>query len=97
MLVDAILLVRLITVHPISRIGPVRFALLMFLPIIIKAARVVNITLYIYQLSSMARSPDGAQKISTAWLTLPYLKIEWIAQVVDNWSVTHLLISPYEF
>lgn len=97
MLVDAILLVRLITVHPLSRIGLVRFALLMFLPVTLKVARVVNLTLYIYQLNILARSLNAFQKIDAAWLALPYVKIEWIAQVVDNRSVPHSLTPPYEF
>ncbi|KAG6380031.1 hypothetical protein JVT61DRAFT_8111 [Boletus reticuloceps] len=84
MLVDAILLVRLITVHPLSRVGFVRFALLTSLPITLKVARVVNSILYMNQLTIMANDPNALQAIGTAWLTLPYVKIEWIAQVVDN-------------
>ncbi|KAG6373717.1 hypothetical protein JVT61DRAFT_6391 [Boletus reticuloceps] len=84
MLVDAILLVRLITVHPLSRVGFVRFALLTSLPITLKVARVVNSILYMNQLTIMANDPNALQAIGTAWLTLPYIKIEWIAQVVDN-------------
>ncbi|KAF8452310.1 hypothetical protein L210DRAFT_3383707 [Boletus edulis BED1] len=84
MLVDAILLVRLITVHPLSRVGFVRFALLTSLPITLKVARVVNSILYMNQLNIMANGPNALQVVGTAWLALPYIKIEWIAQVVDN-------------
>jgi hypothetical protein len=97
MLVDVILLVRLITVHPLSHIGLVRFTLLTSLPIALKVARTVNIILYINQLSIVANGPHAFQEVNSAWLTLPYLKIEWIAQVVDNRSIPHYLTPPYEF
>lgn len=87
MLVDTILLVRLITVHPLSRIGLARFILLTSLPITVKVTRVVNVFIYIDHLSTMARGPTAFQRIDSAWITLPYMKIEWIAQMVDNRSV----------
>ncbi|KAF8550791.1 hypothetical protein OG21DRAFT_1397578, partial [Imleria badia] len=74
MLVDSILLVRLV----------VRFVFLTSLPIGLKVTRVVNVILYINQLSVMANGPNAFEKVDSAWLTLPYMKIEWIAQVVDN-------------
>lgn len=97
MLVDAILLVRLITVHPLSRVGLVRFALITSLPIALKVTRTVNIILYINQLNIVANGPHAFQEVDSAWLTLPYLKVEWIAQMVDNRSVPHYLTPPYEF
>ncbi|KAG9312762.1 hypothetical protein JVU11DRAFT_7197 [Chiua virens] len=88
MLADAILLVRLITVHPPSRIGRLRFALLMFVPITLKVARLINLSLYIHQMSIITRNPNAFEHAASAWLTLPYVKIEWIAQVVDNGYVS---------
>lgn len=97
MLADTILLVRLITVHPLSRVGPVRFVLLTALPITLKVARVINLALYTNQLCVEANGPDGLETIAFAWLTGPYMKIEWIAQVVDNRSETRFPNSLYGF
>lgn len=97
MLVDAILLVRLITVHLPNRIGLLRFMLLTSLPITLKITRVVNIILYINQLNIVANGPNAVQKINSSFFTLPYIKIEWIAQVVDNRSMLHTLAPLYMF
>ena len=83
-LVDLILLVRLISVHPLSHLGLARFVLLTSLPVLLKIARVVNIIIFIKVLVDAARGPLGPENIAIAWATTPYLKIEWSAQVVDN-------------
>ncbi|KAF8551394.1 hypothetical protein OG21DRAFT_286145 [Imleria badia] len=83
-LVDLTLLVRLISVHPLSHLGLTRFALLTTLPILLKAARVVNLIIFIKVLVDAARGPLGPENIAVAWATKPYLKIEWSAQMVDN-------------
>lgn len=58
MLVDAISLVCLFTVHPPCRIGLVRFVLLIPVPIALKGARVANMILYTYHLTVLAKGPD---------------------------------------
>ncbi|KAF8548013.1 hypothetical protein OG21DRAFT_816128, partial [Imleria badia] len=83
-LVDLILLVRLISVHPLSRLGLTRFALLTTLPILLKAARVVNLIIFIKVLTDASRGPLGPENVAVVWATKPYLKIEWSAQMVDN-------------
>ncbi|KAF9220712.1 hypothetical protein BS17DRAFT_313955 [Gyrodon lividus] len=83
-LVDLILLVRLIAVHPLNHVGPMRFVLLTSLPILLKVARIVNMVMFIKVLADAARGPQGSENIAIAWATTPYLKIEWSAQVVDN-------------
>ncbi|KAF9234383.1 hypothetical protein BU15DRAFT_22282, partial [Melanogaster broomeanus] len=83
-LVDLILLVRLVSVHPLTHVGPMRFALLTSLPILLKVARVVNMIIFIKVLADAARGPQGPENIAVVWAATPYLKIEWSAQVVDN-------------
>lgn len=83
-LVDLILLVRLISVHPLSHLGLARFALLTSLPILLKVARVVNLIIFIKVLADAASGPLGPENIAVVWATKPYLKIEWSAQMVDN-------------
>jgi len=83
-LVDLILLVRLISVHPLNHVGLTHFAILTTLPILLKIARVVNMIIFIKVLADAARGPLGSENMIIAWATTPYLKIEWSAQVVDN-------------
>lgn len=83
-LVDFILLVRLISVHPLSRVGLTRFAILTSLPILLKTARVVNMIIFIKVLADAARGSLGPENVAIVWATTPYLKIEWSAQMVDN-------------
>ena len=83
-LVDLILLVRLISVHPLSHVGLTHFAILTSLPILLKIARVVNLIIFIKVLADAGRGPLGPENMVIAWATTPYLKIEWSAQVVDN-------------
>ncbi|KAN0078476.1 hypothetical protein V8E55_010533 [Tylopilus felleus] len=63
MLVDAILLVHLITAHP-----PEPY-------------RLLNIMLYVKESNVLA---DGPNVVDSARLAMPSLKIEWIAEAVDN-------------
>lgn len=83
-LVDLILLVRLISVHPLSHLGLTRFAILMFLPILLKIARLVNMIIFIKVLADAMRGPLALENFTNVWANTPYLKIEWAAQMVDN-------------
>ncbi|KAH0836877.1 hypothetical protein J3R83DRAFT_8672 [Lanmaoa asiatica] len=83
-LVDLILLLRLISVHPLNHVGLTRFALLTSLPILLKIARVVNMIIFIKVLADAARGPLGPENFLIVWATTPYLKIEWSLQMVDN-------------
>lgn len=83
-LVDLTLLVRLISVYPLSHLGLTCFALLTALPILLKVARLINLIIFIKVLVDAARGPLGAENFAIVWATKPYLKIEWSAQVVDN-------------
>jgi len=76
-LVDIVLLVRLISVHPLSYLGLTRFTLLIALPILLKIARVINLIIFIKVLANTAN-------LAVVWASAPYLKIEWFAQVIDN-------------
>lgn len=83
-LVDLILLVRLISVHPLRHLGLRRFVALITLPVLLKIARITNLIIFTKVLADAARGPLGAENIAVAWATKPYLKIEWSAQMVDN-------------
>ncbi|KAI9567164.1 hypothetical protein HD554DRAFT_1031848 [Boletus coccyginus] len=77
-LVDLILFIRLVTVYPLTQVGPRRFALITFLPILLKVLRVVNVIIFL-----KLEIESGSNAMNT-YFTLPNLKIEWAAQVVDN-------------
>ncbi|KAH7930721.1 hypothetical protein BV22DRAFT_1054497 [Leucogyrophana mollusca] len=83
-LVDTILLVRLLSVYPRPHVGWPRFITMMFLPVTLKIARVINLFLFIAALSHAAKGPDASASFAALWLTAPYLKIEWFAQLLDN-------------
>ncbi|KAH7887558.1 hypothetical protein F5I97DRAFT_849158 [Phlebopus sp. FC_14] len=82
--VDIILLVRLISVHPYTHVGPKRFIQLIALPVILKIARFVNLFMFVAALAKVARAPNAEAVFANLWLTAPYLKIEWFSQLIDN-------------
>ncbi|KIJ69980.1 hypothetical protein HYDPIDRAFT_104649 [Hydnomerulius pinastri MD-312] len=83
-LVDIILLVRLISVHPYSHVGPKRFFLITALPITLKIGRFINLIMFVVALAKAANRPNPGAAFANLWLTAPYLKIEWFAQLIDN-------------
>lgn len=83
-LVDLILLVRLVAVHPPQHLGLPRFALLTALPVLLKIARITNVIIFTKLLADVAQGPQAAVKMAALWSTTPCLKIEWTTQVVDN-------------
>lgn len=89
MLVDLILLLRLISVYPLSRIGPRRFALISGLPILLKVVRMTNVIIFLAVATDLAK--ECGMDALKAYFAMPYLKIEWVAQIVDNRSLFHHL------
>ncbi|KAI6143811.1 hypothetical protein BKA82DRAFT_4183599 [Pisolithus tinctorius] len=82
--VDLILLLRLISLHPLRHLGLPRFSLLIALPVILKIARITNLIVLTKQMADASRGPQGAEKMAALWMSTPCLKIDWTAQVVDN-------------
>ncbi|PFH53687.1 hypothetical protein AMATHDRAFT_924 [Amanita thiersii Skay4041] len=84
-LVDIILLLRLVAVYPRSYIGGRRFVLLITLPILLKGMRIANLIAFIKALTDATRDPATANsRIASVWAHSPYLKIEWVSQMVEN-------------
>lgn len=83
-LVDLILLLRLISLHPPRHLGLPRFSLLIALPVLLKIARIANLIVLTKQMADASRGPQGTQKMAALWMSTPCLKIDWTAQVVDN-------------
>ncbi|KAL4066307.1 hypothetical protein V8B97DRAFT_1874690 [Scleroderma yunnanense] len=83
-LVDLILLVRLVSIHPLIHLGLPRFALLTALPVLLKIGRITNVIIFTKLLADAAQGPQAAMKMASVWATTPCLKIEWTAQVADN-------------
>lgn len=83
-LVDTILLFRICSVYPPRYLIWQRFAALVTLPVLLKVARVINLFLFIAALSRVAKGPNGEAALGALWVSAPYLKIEWFAQLVDN-------------
>ncbi|KAI6161780.1 hypothetical protein EDD17DRAFT_1435053, partial [Pisolithus thermaeus] len=83
-LVDLILLLRLISLHPPRHLGLSRFSLLIALPVVLKIARITNLIVFTKEMADASRGPQGAEQMAALWMSTPCLKIDWTAQVVDN-------------
>ncbi|KAI0326460.1 hypothetical protein GY45DRAFT_109113 [Cubamyces sp. BRFM 1775] len=84
-IIDTILLIRLVSVYPPSYVGRRKFAAIITVPLLLKAARIVNLGLFIKALADATRDPATANVlIARIWEHAPYLKIEWFAQLFDN-------------
>ncbi|KAG8218073.1 hypothetical protein J3R82DRAFT_3575 [Butyriboletus roseoflavus] len=82
--IDLALLVRLISVYPLIHVGPVRFVLIIAIPVLLKLTRVINIFLFTKVMVDAMNGPNAAVTMGVAYATKPYLKIEWAAQMIDN-------------
>lgn len=91
-LVDTILLLRLISVYPLSLLGPTRFVSLITLPIALKLARFINLVLIIKMLADGAKQPNAEVVLQVKWANAPYVKIEWFAELFDVTSVLLVLL-----
>ena len=83
-LVDTTLLVRLLSVYPPSFVGRRRFIAIAILPVLLKILRIVNLIMFVIVLARAARSEDPVANVEKNWAHSPHLKVEWIAQSVDN-------------
>ncbi|KAH0827409.1 hypothetical protein J3R83DRAFT_4065 [Lanmaoa asiatica] len=83
-LVDLTLLLRVIFVYPPSHVGPIRFALLIAIPVLLKFTRAINIIIFMKALVDAMNGPNAAMMLAIVYTTTPYLKIEWAAQMIDN-------------
>lgn len=83
-LVDTILLFRVCSVYPPRYLAWQRFVVLVSLPVLLKVARVINLFLFVAALTRAAKGPNAEAVLAALWVTAPYLKIEWFAQLVDN-------------
>ncbi|KAH9476248.1 hypothetical protein JR316_0011819 [Psilocybe cubensis] len=94
-LVELILVLRLVTVYPISR-TPRRTWCAIFIPLgLIKIGRMINITIYCAQYTKLLQNPNFQNPISvgqSSWHSQPGTKIEWTLQVVDNTVTSALFI-----
>ncbi|KAF9263825.1 hypothetical protein L218DRAFT_1032641 [Marasmius fiardii PR-910] len=80
-LMDCMLAYRLTAVYPRQITSNVVLTIV-FVPIVtVKIARLTNITIFMVILS------HGGVYFRSLWAHAPYVKIEWIFQVVDNWCV----------
>ncbi|KLO08017.1 hypothetical protein SCHPADRAFT_623851 [Schizopora paradoxa] len=91
-LIDTTLLLRLLSVYPLSFVGRKRFILVAITPVILKVLRVVNLIIFIVMLARAAQSNDSTTNVEKIWTHSPYLKIEWIAQSVDNAYASSLFL-----
>jgi len=91
-LVDTTLLLRLLSVYPRSFVGRKRFLLIAIPPIVLKVLRTANLIIFIAVLSRAAQSGDPITNVQKTWSHSPYLKIEWIAQSVDNAYASSLFL-----
>lgn len=80
-IVDSILLVRLLVVYPPSQMHMLRFVSIIALPVLLKVARIINFIVFTVVLGRASSDPV---KLLNAWANAPYLKIEWVMQLVDN-------------
>ncbi|KAF9258015.1 hypothetical protein L218DRAFT_1067638 [Marasmius fiardii PR-910] len=79
---DCILAYRLTAVFP-RRITPNRILAIIFIPILLlKIARLTNGLAFMVAFST---GDWSARPFQTIWDHKPYIKIEWILQVIDNW------------
>ncbi|KAG9312754.1 hypothetical protein JVU11DRAFT_7188 [Chiua virens] len=86
-LVDLTLLVRLISVYPPQQVGPIRFALLTSIPVLLKLARTVNLLLFTKVMVDTLYGPNAAMA-DVVFISKPYIKIEWGTQMMDNTYVS---------
>jgi hypothetical protein len=93
LLVESVLLIRLWAVYPF-RSTPRKIFFAIFIPIILlKMGRVVNIIVFIVDLSRRFGGADsGPLLLQRIWTTFPNYKIGWFLQVVDNTSVSVLFL-----
>ncbi|KAG8215920.1 hypothetical protein J3R82DRAFT_7892 [Butyriboletus roseoflavus] len=91
-IVDLTLLIRVISVYPLAQLGPIRFSLLVAIPVLLKLLRVINLIVFTKVLVDAMNGPNAIVMAESAFSSIPYIKIEWAAQMIDNTyaSVTFL-------
>ncbi|KZW03277.1 hypothetical protein EXIGLDRAFT_828639 [Exidia glandulosa HHB12029] len=90
-LVDSILLLRLVAVYPYTRTPKLRWFLLMAFPVACKVFRVVNISMFSHKVQ-VAVANDTAVEGANLIETFPQIKMEWIAQLLDNTYMSTVFI-----
>ncbi|KAF8638225.1 hypothetical protein AX17_002374 [Amanita inopinata Kibby_2008] len=92
-LVESVLLIRLLAVYPYGKV-PLKIFLAIFIPIgLLKTARVINIIIYLVDLSRILKpGVNTLLLLQQRWTEFPNYKIEWFLQVVDNTSASVLFL-----
>lgn len=91
MLVQTILLFRVVTVYPPSKLSW-RRRILIYAPfVVLKTGRLINGVIFLAVLYKRTDSSNPLTAGVVSW-TLPEIKIEWFLQLSDNTSVSSCVI-----
>ena len=96
--VEMILLLRLLAVYPYSH-TPKRLWFAIFIPLVVlKLGRIVNTSIFNAQYNKQLRNHPYDSPLAssqTVWHEYPFVKIEWILQVIDNTYALDLISHVY--
>lgn len=60
------------------------FSLLIAIPVLLKLVRVINLTIFTKVLVDAMNGPNAIAVEESAFSSIPYIKVEWAAQMIDN-------------
>ena len=83
-IVDLTLLLRVVIVYPRAHLGPIRFSLLIATPVLLKLLRIINLIIFIKAVVGGLNGPNATILEESAFSSIPYIKIEWTAQLIEN-------------
>ena len=78
------MLLRVISIYPLAQLGLRRFSLLLATPVLLKLVRIINLILFTAALVDDTNRPDVIVMTESPFSSLPYVKVEWAAQLIDN-------------
>lgn len=104
-LLDCMLLIRLHAVYSARRVSRRHLLIIMAIPIVLNIGRLANSIYFVATIGIQMRrlvkgntGVDGGDVIETT--KLPSVKIEWVMQIFDDWSVfcpnPHILFSKWK-
>jgi hypothetical protein len=83
-LVEFILFTRLLAIIPYRMTPHAEFFRLLSFPVLVKIARIVNISVYLNKWSNAATGPTPAISGIILFATVANVKVEWFLQLFDN-------------
>ncbi|KAF8479924.1 hypothetical protein JB92DRAFT_3149395 [Gautieria morchelliformis] len=92
-LVEFILFTRLLVIIPYRMTPHAEFFGVMSFPVLVKIARIVNVSVYFKKLDTAARGPTPVQSGTALFATVPNIKVEWILQLLDNMYTSGLFLT----